>query len=492
MSNELISLGLKEAASKIKSRDISAVELAKAYLNRIEERNEAINAYITVTGDEALAMAAESDKRVKEGKARLLEGVPLGVKDLFCTQGVLTTAGSHILDGFVPHYESFVTNNLWHMGATMLGKLNLDQFGMGTSNENSHYGPVRNPWDTARTPGGSSGGTSAAVADFQCAAALGTDTGGSCRQPAAFTGTVGLKPTYGRCSRWGVVAYASSLDCPSLIGRSTEDVALLLRGMAGHDVNDSTSADMPIENYDEKLDELPLKGLRIGLPKEYFIEGLDPNIKVLIEEAASRFEAQGAIVKEISLPHTTYGLAAYYIITPAEAATNLARYDGMRYGLRVEGDNLAETYKQTRSQGFGDEVKRRIMIGNYALSSGYYDAYYSQAQKVRALIKQDFMNAFEEVDVIFTPTTPTPAFKIGEKINDPIQLYLADAFTVSAPLAGVPALSVPAGTIMYEGQKLPVGLQIIGKHFAERQLLQVAYAHEQLTKFQPLMVEEAQ
>jgi len=483
--SDLTQLGLKEAAAKIKSRDISAVELTKALIARAEARNPSINAFITLTGDKALEMAEASDARVKDGKARLIEGVPLGIKDLFCTKDTLTTAASHILDGFKPGYESTVTSNLWKAGGVLLGKLNLDEFAMGGSNETSYYGDVKNPWDTDRTPGGSSGGSAAAVADFQCPAATGTDTGGSIRQPAAFSGVVGIKPTYGRCSRWGVVAFASSLDQAGAFGRNVEDAALLLRAMAGYDEKDSTSMDVPMESFDENLDDLNIKGLKIGLPKEYFTEDLDPRIKAHMNLAVKRFEEQGAIVKEVSLPHTQYAAPTYYILAPAEAASNLSRYDGMRFGLRIEGDNLMDTYCKTRAAGFGDEVKRRIMIGNYTLSSGYYDAYYSKAQQVRTLIRQDFQNVFEDVDVLFTPTAPSPAFKLGA-VQDPVQMYLNDVFTIPTSLAGLPGISVPAGTVEEEGMQLPVGLQIIGKPFAERQILRVAHAHEKMCSFIPL------
>lgn len=483
--SDLAQLGLKEAAAKIKSKDISATELTQACLERIEARNSEINAFITVTADKALEMAKASDLRVKEGNPRLLEGVPLGIKDLFCTKGVATTAASHILENFVPPYESSVTHNLWEAGGVLLGKTSLDEFAMGGSNETAYFGPVRNPWDTSRVPGGSSGGSAAAVADFQCPGATGTDTGGSIRQPAALTGIVGVKPTYGRCSRFGIVAFASSLDQAGAFGRNVEDAALLLRAMAGHDPKDSTSVDEPMAPFDEKLDELSLPGLRIGLPKEYFGEGLDPRIKELVEKAAKRLEDEGATVKEISLPHTEYGPPTYYIIAPAEAASNLSRYDGMRYGLRVDGENLVDTYCKTRAAGFGREVKRRIMLGNYTLSSGYYDAYYLKAQQVRALIAQDFKQAFEEVDVVLAPTSPTPAFKLGG-ITDPVQMYLQDVFTIPTSLAGLPGVSVPAGVIEEEGAKLPVGLQLIGKPFGERKLLQVAHVHEKLTNFEGL------
>ncbi|MAI07400.1 MAG: Asp-tRNA(Asn)/Glu-tRNA(Gln) amidotransferase GatCAB subunit A [Magnetococcales bacterium] len=483
---ELYELGLKEAANKIKNREITSVELTKALLDRIEERNGEINAYVTVDRDHALKMAEESDKRIREGNPRLIEGVPLGIKDLFCTKDVRTTACSHILDNFVPPYESTVTENLWKAGGVLLGKTNMDEFAMGSSNETSYFGPVKNPWDLTRTPGGSSGGSAAAVADYQCPVATGSDTGGSIRQPASFSGIVGIKPTYGRCSRFGMVAFASSLDQAGVFARNVEDAALMLRCMSGYDPKDSTSADRPIENYDEKLDQLEIKGMKIGLPKEYFIEGLDPTVKQIIDDAIKNFTDKGAEVVEISLPHTKYAVPAYYIVAPAEAAANLARYDGMRYGLRVEGDNLMDTYMKTRTEGFGTEVKRRIMIGNYTLSSGYYDAYYTKAQRVRALITKDFEEAFKEVDFIFTPTTPTPAFKIGGKVDDPVQMYLNDIFTVATNLAGLPGISVPAGKMDYEGANLPVGLQIIGPAFSEQNLLNAAYAHEKMTNFELL------
>lgn len=483
---ELFELGLKEAADKIKNKEISSVELTKSLLDRVESRNGEINAYVTVDREHTLSMAESSDKRIKDGNPRLIEGVPLGIKDLFCTKGVRTTACSHILDGFVPPYESTVTNNLWRAGGVLLGKTNMDEFAMGASNETSYFGSVKNPWDITRTPGGSSGGSAAAVADYQCPASTGSDTGGSIRQPASMTGIVGIKPTYGRCSRFGMVAFASSLDQAGAFARNVEDAALLLRSMSGYDEKDSTSADRPIENYDEKLDQFDIKGLKIGLPREYFVEGLDPKVKEIVEASIKRFTDQGAEVVEISLPHTKYAVPAYYIVAPAEAAANLARYDGMRYGLRVEGENLMDTYMKTRTEGFGTEVKRRIMIGNYTLSSGYYDAYYTKAQRVRALISKDFEEAFEKVDVIMTPTAPTPAFKIGTKVDDPVQMYLSDIFTVATSLAGLPGISVPAGKMTFEGAHLPVGLQMIGPAFSERALLRTAYAHEQMTKFEPL------
>ncbi|MFT7433332.1 MAG: aspartyl-tRNA(Asn)/glutamyl-tRNA(Gln) amidotransferase subunit A [Alphaproteobacteria bacterium] len=483
---ELYELSLKESAEKIKNKEISSMELTKSLLDRIETRNAEINAYVTIDREKALKMAEASDKRVKEGNPRLIEGVPLGIKDLFCTKGVRTTACSHILDGFIPPYESTVTENLWSAGGVLLGKTNMDEFAMGSSNETSYYGAVKNPWNLECTPGGSSGGSAAAVADYQCAASTGSDTGGSIRQPASFTGTVGIKPTYGRCSRYGMIAFASSLDQAGAFARNVEDAALMLRSMSGYDEKDSTSADRPIENYDNKLAEFDIKGLKIGLPKEYFVDELNLEVRAIIDKAIKNFEDQGAEVVEISLPYTKYAVPAYYIIAPAEAAANLSRYDGMRYGLRVEGENLQDTYMKTRTEGFGPEVQRRIMIGNYTLSSGYYDAYYTKAQRVRALITKDFEEAFEKVDIIITPTTPTPAFKLGGKVEDPIQMYLNDIFTVATNLAGLPGLSVPAGTMTYEGSTLPVGVQIIGPAFSERKMLRAAYAHEQMTKFNVL------
>ncbi len=476
----LMTLGLKEAALKIKNREITSQELTKDYLERINQRNQEIGAFITVCADKAMEMAKQSDARIQSGNAGIIEGVPLGIKDLFCTKGVKTTAASHILENFVPPYESTVTTNLWNAGGVLLGKTNLDEFAMGSSNETSFFGNVGNPWDASTTPGGSSGGSAAAVADFMCAGATGTDTGGSIRQPASLTGIVGLKPTYGRCSRYGTVAFASSLDQAGPMARSVEDAALMLRAMAGHDHLDSTSADVAVPAFDENLEGLPLKGLRIGLPKEYFIDGLDADVRKIIDESVKRFTDQGAIIKDISLPHTKYAMPTYYIIAPAEAASNLSRYDGMRYGLRVEGENLADTYQKTRSEGFGWEVKRRIMVGNYTLSSGYYDAYYIKAQKVRALIAADFANVFKEVDVIFTPTTTNTAFPLGGKIKDPIQMYLNDVFTVATSLAGLPGISVPAGLV----NGMPVGLQIIGQSFMEEKMLQVAWAHEKMCGFE--------
>ena len=479
---DLIHLGLKAAADKIKNKEISSTELTQALLDRIEGRNKMLNAFITVDAEKALAMAAAADEAVKEGRTRLLGGVPLGIKDLFCTAGVKTTAASHILDNFVPTYESKVTANLWKQGAVLIGKCNMDEFAMGGSNENSYFGAVRNPWDETRVPGGSSGGSAAAVADYMCPAATGTDTGGSIRQPASFTGTVGIKPTYGRCSRWGIVAFASSLDQAGAFARTVEDAALLLRAMSGHDPLDATSVDRPIEAFDEGLADFDVKGLKVGLPKEFFIKELDSRIAAQVKGVARRLEEAGAEVVEVSLPHTEYAPSTYYILAPAEAASNLARYDGMRYGLRVEGENLMDTYIKTRSAGFGKEVKRRIMVGNDTLSSGYYDAYFAKAQQVRHLIKKDFEQVFTEVDVLLTPTAPSPAFKLGG-VTDPIEMYLQDVFTLPASLAGLPGMSLPIGTVEEGGTALPVGAQLIGKPFQEHHLLKVGYALEQMLGF---------
>lgn len=472
----LLELSLTEVAAKLKAREVSATEVTQAVLDRITQRNPAINAFVTPVPDHALAMAKASDARLAKGEAGLLEGVPLGVKDLYCTQGIETTACSNILRGFVPPYESTVTQNLWNAGAVNLGKLNMDQFAMGSSNETSCFGNVRNPLDEERTPGGSSGGSAAAVADFQCYGATGSDTGGSTRLPASYCGVVGVRPTYGRASRYGMVAFASSLDQAGMIARTVEDAALMHQVVDGYDEKDSTSVNRPVPKYSEMLGQFSPKGLKIGLPKEYFIEGLDPRVKALIEESIKRFAREGAEVVEISLPHTKYALPTYYIIAPAEASSNLARYDGMRYGARVEGDTLADTYINTRTAGFGREVKRRIMIGNYTLSSGYYDAFYTKAQKLRTLITQDFTNAFTQCDVIFTPTAPNVAFKLNEKLSDPIQMFLNDLFTGASPMAGIPGISVPVGTV----DGLPVGLQILANHFDEARMFQVAYAHQKI------------
>jgi len=482
--SDLIKLTLAEARDGLRKKEFSATELTQAYLGAIEASNDAINAFVLPTPELALAQAKESDKRLKSGDARDLEGLPLGNKDLFCTFDQRTTACSKILDDFRSPYESTVGSNLWNAGAVMLGKLNCDEFAMGSSNETSAFGPVVSPWrrkgkDGALStdklvPGGSSGGSSAAVAADLCLAATATDTGGSIRQPAALTGTVGVKPTYGRCSRWGIVAFASSLDQAGPIAKTVRDAAIMLKSMASHDPKDSTSVDTPVPDYEAALAQ-GVKGLRVGVPKEYRIEGMSPEIDKLWQEGIAWLKAAGASIHEISLPHTKYALPAYYIIAPAEASSNLARYDGVRYGLRVPGKDLIDTYEQTRSAGFGKEVRRRILIGTYVLSAGYYDAYYLKAQKVRTLIKRDFDEAWNSVDVVLTPTTPSPAFAFGEKSGDPIAMYLEDIFTVTVNMAGLPGISVPAGL---SSAGTPLGLQLIGKPFDEATLFRAAQAVE--------------
>jgi len=445
--SDLLSLSAVEARVALDKKDISAVELTTAYLAAADE-TAALNNYVARTADQALAMAAESDKRIADGKAGLLEGVPIGVKDLFCTKGVASTACSRILDGFVPRYESTVTANLWAAGGVMLGKLNCDEFAMGSANETSAFGAAINPWQGPDkldlVPGGSSGGSAAAVAARSALMATGTDTGGSIRQPAAFCGVVGLKPTYGRCSRWGIVAFASSLDQAGPFTRTVADNALMMTAMASHDPKDSTSSAVPLQDLAAAV-TAGVKGMKIGVPKEYVMDGMDSEVTALWQQGQAWLQAAGAELVEVSLPHTKYALPAYYIIAPAEASSNLARYDGVRYGSRVEADSLDGMYEATRAAGFGDEVQRRIMIGTYVLSAGYYDAYYLKAQKVRRLIKNDFDSVFETVDALITPATPTAAFPVGRKIDDPVTNFLNDVFTVPANLAGLPGMSVPAG-----------------------------------------------
>ena len=471
--SKLTDLSLAEARDSIAARKVSAAELTDAYLAAIEASD--LNAFIEVTPERAREMAKASDARIAAGEAGPLEGVPLGIKDLFCTEGVRTTAGSKILGNFVPTYESTVTANLWRAGAVMLGKLNLDEFAMGSSNETSAYGPVRNPWDTTLVPGGSSGGSAAAVAGRLCVAATGTDTGGSIRQPAALTGTVGLKPTYGRCSRWGIVAFASSLDQAGPVTRTVRDAAIMLREMASVDPKDSTSVDLPVPDYEAAL-EAGVKGKRIGVPREYRVDPMPEALERLWEKGVAFLRDAGAEVVPVSLPHTKYALPAYYIVAPAEASSNLARYDGVRYGVRVNADDVVDMYEATRAAGFGAEVKRRILIGTYVLSAGYYDAYYLRAQKVRTLIKRDFETVFDEgIDALLTPTTPGPAFAIGGK-PDPVEMYLNDIFTVPVNMAGLPGISVPAG-LSDEG--LPLGLQLIGRPFDEAGLMPLARALEE-------------
>ncbi|MGB6493315.1 MAG: Asp-tRNA(Asn)/Glu-tRNA(Gln) amidotransferase subunit GatA [Methylocella sp.] len=477
----LTGLTLAEARDGLRQKKFSAVELATAHIAAIENAR-ALNAFIVETPEKALAMARQSDTRIAKGEVLPLEGIPLGIKDLYCTEGVRTTAGSHILEGFVPPYESTVTTNLWRDGAVMLGKLNLDEFAMGSSNETSYFGPVISPWrrrgsNTPLVPGGSSGGSAAAVAARLCFGATATDTGGSIRQPAAFTGTTGIKPTYGRCSRFGIVAFASSLDQAGPIARTVRDAAILLRSMAGHDPKDTTSVDVPVPDFEAAV-ERGVKGMNIGIPKEYRREGMPAEIEALWAQGIEWMKAAGAAIGDISLPHTRYALPAYYIVAPAEASSNLARYDGVRYGLRVPGKDIADMYERTRAAGFGKEVRRRIMIGTYVLSAGYYDAYYVRAQKIRTLIKRDFETAFASgIDAILTPATPSAAFGLGEKGSaDPVEMYLNDIFTVTVNMAGLPGIAVPAG-ISAEG--LPLGLQVIGRAFDEETLFSVAHVIEQ-------------
>jgi aspartyl-tRNA(Asn)/glutamyl-tRNA(Gln) amidotransferase subunit A len=477
--NSLTSLTIASAREGLRKKEFSALELTEAYIAAIEQAR-ILNAYIVETPDKAREMAKASDAKLAKGEGGTLEGIPLGIKDLYATKGVHTQACSHILDGFKPTYESTVTSNLWRDGAVMLGKLNMDEFAMGSSNETSYYGNVINPWrrknsNASLVPGGSSGGSASAVAAHICAAATATDTGGSIRQPAAFTGTVGIKPTYGRCSRWGVVAFASSLDQAGPIARDVRDAAIMLKSMASVDPKDTTSVDLPVPDYEKAIGK-PIKGLRVGIPKEYRADGMSPEIEALWNKGAQWLKEQGAEIVEISLPHTKYALPAYYIVAPAEASSNLARYDGVRYGLRVPGDDIVDMYENSRAAGFGPEVQRRIMIGTYVLSAGYYDAYYVRAQKIRTLIKRDFEQAWAKVDVVLTPATPSPAFAPGE-ISDPVQMYLNDIFTVTVNMAGLPGIAVPAGV---SNDGLPLGLQLIGKAFDEETLFKTAAAIEQV------------
>ncbi|WP_340646300.1 Asp-tRNA(Asn)/Glu-tRNA(Gln) amidotransferase subunit GatA [Phenylobacterium sp.] len=479
----LTSLTLKAALAGLADKSFSAVELTEAHVDAIAAAKP-LNAFVLETPEKALDMARAADTRRAKGEAGALEGAPLGIKDLFCTEGVRTTACSNILGNFVPTYESTITANLWRDGAVMLGKLNLDEFAMGSSNETSAFGPVVNPWraegsDRKLTPGGSSGGSATAVAADLCLGATATDTGGSIRQPAAFTGTVGIKPTYGRCSRWGVVAFASSLDQAGPIAKTVEDAAILLKSMSGHDAKDSTSLDIEVPDFPSFVGK-SVKGLRIGIPKEYRVDGMPAEIEQLWEKGIAWLKDAGCEIVEVSLPHTKYALPAYYIVAPAEASSNLARYDGMRYGLRVDGGNLTETYENTRAAGFGTEVKRRIMIGTYVLSAGYYDAYYVKALKVRRRIADDFDQAFQKVDALLTPTAPSAAFGLGENADDPVAMYLNDIFTVTVNLAGLPGMSIPAGV---DHKGLPLGLQLIGKALDEGTLFSLGGVIEEAADF---------
>lgn len=481
---DIANLTLAELRDALKQKKVSAGEATKAYLARMEKAG-ALNAVITLTEEKAMESALKSQIRLTRGEGGPLEGVPLGIKDLFCTKGTLTTAGSHILDGFTPRYESTVTENLWRDGAVMLGKLNMDEFAMGSSNETSFYGPVVNPWrregdKTPLSPGGSSGGSAASVAAHLCAAATATDTGGSIRQPASLTATVGVKPTYGRCSRWGIVAFASSLDQAGPIARDTRDAAIMLKSMAGHDPKDSTSIDMPVPDYEAALGG-SVKGLKIGVPKEYRLDGMPAEIETLWQQGIAWMKDAGCEIVDISLPLTKYALPVYYIVAPAEASSNLARYDGVKFGHRAKDySDITSMYEQSRAEGFGDEVKRRILIGTYVLSAGYYDAYYLRAQKVRKKIFDEFTEAYKKVDLILTPSAPSAAFGLGEKTDDPVQMYLNDVFTVTANLAGLPGASVPAGL---DAQGLPLGLQLLARPFDEETMFKGMYALEQAAGF---------
>jgi len=474
----LTQLTIAEALKGLNNKTFSATELTQAHIDS-SEAQKTLNAYITTSYDLALKQAASSDARYAAGDNKPLDGIPLAIKDLFCTKDVQTTAASHILEGFIPPYESTVSQNLLDNGTIMLGKANLDEFAMGSANTTSHFGNVLNPWDNTCVPGGSSGGSAAAVAGHMAMGATGTDTGGSIRQPASFCGIVGIKPTYGRCSRWGTIAFASSLDQAGPMTRTVEDSALMLNAMAGYDPKDSTSANREVPDFTATLQN-GVKGLKIGIPKEYRMDGMSEEIEKLWQDGIAMMKDAGAEIIDISLPHTKYALPTYYIIAPAEASSNLARYDGVRYGLRVEDENLINQYELTRAAGFGDEVKRRIMIGTYALSAGYYDAYYIKAQKVRRLIAEDFDKAFETVDTILTPTAPSSAFKIGENEADPVTMYLNDVFTIPASLAGLPGISVPTGL---DKNGLPLGLQILGRKWDEETVLRTAYTLEKAANF---------
>ena len=482
----LTGMTLVQARDGLRARDFTAAELTGAHLDAIEALNPRLNAYITVMADQARAGAAAADVALASGDRRPLLGVPLGIKDLFCTEGVRTTAGSRILEPFVPPYESTVTANLLRDGAVFLGKTNMDEFAMGSSNMTSAYGPVENPWTQSNNrklvPGGSSGGSVAAVAGRLAMGATATDTGGSIRQPASFSGIAGIKPTYGRCSRWGVVAFASSLDQAGPVARTVEDCAILLGSMAGFDPKDSTSAEREVPDFAAAC-RRGVRGLKIGVPREYRSDDMPPEIDALWQQGLAWLREQGAETVDVSLPHTKYGLATYYIVAPAEASSNLARYDGVRFGLRCDGKDLTELYERTRAEGFGAEVRRRIMIGTYVLSSGYYDAYYLRAQKVRALILRDFTDVFGKVDALLTPTAPSAAFGIGENMDDPVKMYLNDVFTVPASMAGIPGISVPAGL---DGEGLPLGLQVLGRPFDEETVFAVGAALERAAAFTAL------
>lgn len=471
-------LTIHELRDKLDKKEVSSVEVTQAVLDSVKRTDKHINSYVSVTEKEALQAAREADARIGRGEIMPLTGIPIAVKDIFCTEGILTTCSSKMLSNFIPPYDATAVSKLKSHSAVIVGKTNMDEFAMGSSTETSFYGPTKNPWDLERIPGGSSGGSAASVAADQCIASLGTDTGGSIRQPASLCGIVGLKPTYGRVSRYGVIAFASSLDQVGPMTKDVEDAAIMLGVVSGYDEKDSTSVNREVPDYRKALTG-DIKGLKVGIPKEYFVEGMDEDVENATRQAISKIEELGGEIVDISLPHTEYAVAVYYIVAPAEASSNLARYDGVKFGYRAsQVDDLLHMYKITRDEGFGREVKRRIMLGTYALSSGYYDAYYLKAQKVRTLISRDFTAAFEKCDVILTPTTPTPAFKLGERSGDPLQMYLSDILTISCNLAGLPGMSLPCG-LSKEG--LPIGLQLMGNHFAEATILKVAYAYEQST-----------
>jgi len=477
---ELHNLTIHELKERLKIREISARELTLEFIKRIERVEKDIHSFITLTKDDALKQAEDIDNKINAGKDLPLLGIPLAIKDLICIRRVRTTCGSKILSNYVPPYDATVIKKLRDSGAVFLGKLNMDEFAMGSSTETSHFGVTRNPWNLDAIPGGSSGGSAASVSADECAGSLGSDTGGSIRQPASMCGITGLKPTYGRVSRFGLVAFASSLDQIGPMTKDVTDTAILMNVISGKDPLDSTSADVPVPDFTKSLLN-NVKGLKIGIPKEYFVEGMDGDVEKSVKGAIEIFKKLGAEIKEVSLPHTDYAVSAYYVIAPAEASSNLARYDGVKYGYRTDNSkNLLSMYKKTRKEGFGAEVKRRIMLGTYTLSSGYYDAYYLKAQKVRTLIKKDFDDAFKNCDILITPTAPTSAFKIGEKFDNPIQMYLSDIFTISVNLAGVPAISIPCG---FSKNGLPIGLQIIGRHFDEETVIRAAYTFEQNTDY---------
>ncbi|SMF54296.1 aspartyl/glutamyl-tRNA(Asn/Gln) amidotransferase subunit A [Alteromonadaceae bacterium Bs31] len=475
-------LTIAEIARKLRSKEFSSEEITRHLLQRISELDTRYNSFVTVTAEQAIAQAKQADTRLASGDTEPMCGVPFAHKDIFCTNSVLTTCGSKMLSNFVPPYDACVVTNFKNAGAVMLGKTNMDEFAMGSSNETSYYGPVKNPWDTNCVPGGSSGGSAAAVAALLAPGATATDTGGSIRQPAALCGITGIKPTYGRVSRWGMIAFASSLDQAGVMAKSAEDAAIMLNTMASFDEKDSTCVDQPLEDYTAGLGN-PLAGVTVGIPKEYFGEGLNAGTQAAVEAAIKELEKAGAKIKSISLPHTHLAVPAYYVIAPAECSANLSRFDGVRYGYRCdEPKDLEDLYKRSRGEGFGDEVKRRILVGTYCLSAGYYDAYYGKAQVVRRLIKQDFVEAFKEVDVIAGPTSPSPAFQFGAKSDDPVAMYLEDIYTIATNLAGLPGMSLPCGLV----DDKPVGLQLIGNYFAEGKLLNLAHQFQQATDFHSL------